>query len=57
MPPVSNNPQRDTPLPVPEARDTGADFPETDVQDDGCLPALAGRFRITDLQHWIDLCA
>ena len=54
---ISNTPQRDTPFPVPEPRETGVDFAETDAQDDGCLPALARRFRITDMQHWIDLCA
>jgi hypothetical protein len=25
--------------------------------DGDCAPALARHFRITDLQHWLDLCA
>jgi hypothetical protein len=25
--------------------------------DGDCAPALAPHFRITDLQHWLDLCA
>jgi hypothetical protein len=40
-----------------EKREPGADFGETDAQDDGHLPALARRFHITDLQHWLDLSA
>jgi hypothetical protein len=40
-----------------ETREPGVDFAETDAQDDGHLPALARRFHITDLQHWLDLCA
>lgn len=40
-----------------EKRETAVDFAETDAQDDGHLPALARRFHITDLQHWLDLSA
>jgi hypothetical protein len=25
--------------------------------DGDCMPVLAGQFHITDLQHWLDLCA
>jgi hypothetical protein len=34
-----------------------------DLGDDGheldgdCMPVLADQFHITDLQHWLDLCA
>jgi hypothetical protein len=40
-----------------EKRETGVDFVEIDAQDDGHLPALAHRFHITNLQHWLDLSA
>jgi hypothetical protein len=40
-----------------ETREAAVLFAETDVQDEGHLPALARRFHITDLQHWLDLSA
>jgi len=49
----------DTP-PADHERDEG---PSVEVDwdlaslDGDCAPALAGHFRITDLQHWLDLCA
>ena len=42
---------------VAETWQTALDFAETDAQDDGRVPAFAGRFPITDPQHWLDLCA
>jgi hypothetical protein len=41
----------------PETWDNPIEIAETDVQDDGYLPALPRRFHITDPQQWIDLCA
>jgi hypothetical protein len=37
-----------------DARGTGTDLHELDGD---CMPVLAEQFRITDLQHWLDLCA
>jgi hypothetical protein len=37
-----------------DARENGAGGHELDGD---CMPVLADQFRITDLQHWLDLCA
>ncbi len=58
MIPVVNTPTHEiAPVFVPESWDAPADIVETDAQDDGTLSALARRFPITDLQHWLDLSA
>jgi hypothetical protein len=50
----------DTP---PADRERGEDGPAVEAAwelaslDGDCAPALARHFRITDLQHWLDLCA
>jgi hypothetical protein len=43
-------------LPWEERSDTEEtrELPEVDGD---CMPVLADQFRITDMQHWIDLCA
>jgi hypothetical protein len=46
-----------SPACAPEMWPSAIDFAETDAQDDGRFPVLAGRFPITDPQHWLDLCA
>jgi hypothetical protein len=40
---------------IAENGEAEVEFIETDA--DACMPAQARRFGITDLQHWIDLCA
>jgi hypothetical protein len=58
MIPIPTNSDRVTqPNSVVAKWETAVDFPETDAQDDGHLPALPRRFHITDPQHWLDLCA
>ncbi len=37
-----------------DATENGADSHELDGD---CMPVLADQFHITDLQHWLDLCA
>jgi hypothetical protein len=44
-------------LPPPSTLDRDVDMHEIDAMDDGCRPASARHYRITDLQHWIDLSA
>jgi hypothetical protein len=44
-------------LPPPPPLDGDVDMREIDAMDDGCRPASARCYRITDLQHWIDLNA
>jgi hypothetical protein len=55
---VSPTPEQDMP-PVPFVKQCQgeADFDETDATNVAYLPAAAHRFRITELQHWIDLSA
>jgi hypothetical protein len=58
MIPVVSTPTHEIPpVAVPQCWEMLADFVETDAQNEGQLPTLACRLNITDLQHWIDLCA
>jgi hypothetical protein len=50
----------DTPPAAPNVEEDRAGFEaawELASLDGDCAPALARHFRITDLQHWLDLCA
>jgi hypothetical protein len=38
-------------------RDMQENGAEVDERDVDCMPVLADQFHITDLQHWLDLCA
>jgi hypothetical protein len=55
---VSPTPEQVTPpAPFLKQGQREADFVEADAPHAACLPALARHFRITELQHWIDLSA